>query len=151
MRLHIAAGAISVGPDAARAAGAGFAVPIGWEDIARDYLKHSPPTPAELEAAITRIEDEIMPRRAAVPGQTRVETNDPGIRDIARVAGLQDATPLTLDLQAVERVFNALADVASGSPSGSRGLPEAPRFAATLLILRELMHHLNIPSISVHS
>lgn len=147
-RLHIAGDRTSVAPSPA---GEGFVAAIGWDNIARDYLRHAPPTPPEMEAAITRIEDEIVAARAVLSGLRELETNDPHIREIAIAAGLADAGSITLDVQAVEAVFNRLANVASGSPSRSQGLSEAPQFAATLLILRELMHHLGFSSVTVRN
>jgi hypothetical protein len=49
----------------------------------------------------------------------------------------------------VEQLFQQLAAVAEGRPVASSGLPAGRTFAATLLILREFMHHLGFDSIVI--
>jgi hypothetical protein len=51
----------------------------------------------------------------------------------------------------VERVFNRLAAVAQGRPAAHEGLPEDPAFAARLLVLRELMHHMPFAAVTLLS
>jgi len=68
-------------------------------------------------------------------------TGDSGFRRIAEAAGRSGSDPATLDLDAVERLFNALADVSEGIPAAQRGIPEDRDFAVHLVWLREIMHH----------
>jgi hypothetical protein len=42
-----------------------------------------------------------------------------------------------------------LASLVLGRPASSAGIPTNPAFAATLLILREFMHHLQFDSIRI--
>jgi hypothetical protein len=49
----------------------------------------------------------------------------------------------------VERTFEQLTAVAHGRPVASTGIPVDAAFAATLVILREFMHHLQFMSITV--
>ena len=110
---------------------------IGWRTLARAYFKSDPPSPLDLENAIAAIEDEIARAgRAAMPSSA-VAATDETIREIASACGA-DAV---LHTEAVERAFTRLA--------GRAGVPGSPRVAATLVILRELMHHLQIDSIRV--
>jgi hypothetical protein len=49
----------------------------------------------------------------------------------------------------MERTFDRLAQVSLGRPASSEGLPASNSFSATLLILREFMHHLQFAGITV--
>jgi len=51
----------------------------------------------------------------------------------------------------MERVFSRLAAVVQGKPAAHEGIPDDNAFAATLLILREFMHHLGFSSIGLLS
>ena len=55
---------------------------------------------------------------------------------------------MTLGLEVMERTLGRLA-VALGRPEAREGLPGSAAFAATLPILREVMHHLQFSSIRV--
>ena len=48
-----------------------------------------------------------------------------------------------------EMVFDQLAARSEGRLASQVALPDAPRFAASLLILRESMHHLNFDKVTV--
>jgi exopolyphosphatase/pppGpp-phosphohydrolase len=116
------------------------ALALGWETIALAHFKHEPPSPLELENAITAVEDELA--RVRPPGGGELQTSDAFIRDIAAVAGIAPAPEMAMTVDAVEQVFERLAMRTPGLPSGRA-------FAATLLILREVMHHLQFRSIVV--
>jgi exopolyphosphatase/pppGpp-phosphohydrolase len=122
---------------------------IGSKRTAADFFKHAVPTPIELENAIMVVEDEVTRMHAIRAADSTLFTHDAGIREIALSAGVaeQPATNLTLD--AVERTFEQLTAVALGRPIASAGIPVTAAFAATLLILREFMHHLQFTSINV--
>lgn len=122
---------------------------LGAAELARAHFKRWPPTPLEMENAISAVEDALAAARSQLPATPlELETTDPGIRAIAASGGLQGEPPLALDRDTIERVFNHLVDIAEGLPSS----PPAPRpleWAATLVILREMMHHWAIDSVSV--
>jgi hypothetical protein len=46
-------------------------------------------------------------------------------------------------------LFERLAPVATGGYISGGSLPDGPRFAATLLLVRKLMHHLRIATIAL--
>jgi NADH:ubiquinone oxidoreductase subunit 4 (subunit M) len=56
-----------------------------------------------------------------------------------------------LSIDAVERQFDLLAALTQGRPSASAGIPTDSGFAASLLILREFMHHLQFSAITITS
>ena len=112
-------------------------------------LRHEPPTAAELESAIERVENDLMPVLRTLPERSRLITSWPDIREIARVAGLDLTSDARLDTATVERLFNNLADVAYGTPAAQLGVPTNRGFAATLIVLREVLHHGGFESIIV--
>jgi exopolyphosphatase/pppGpp-phosphohydrolase len=129
--------------------GAILALPIGSRKTATDHFKHESPTPLEMENAIVTVEDELARARTMIVAGSKLFPTDVAIREIARLAGVADNAEQTLSLDATERTFERLAAVTLGKPASQEGIPTSPAFAATLLILREFMHHLRFLSITV--
>lgn len=134
---------VGAGPDAV------MVLAIGSRTTAADFFRHTPPTPGELEAAIMVVEDEVTRARPMAAGQPTLLTTDAAIREIAQIAGVPDGSELILSVEAVEGLFDLLAALSQGRPASSAGIPASPAFAATLLILREFMHHLKFMAITV--
>ena len=129
--------------------GAVFELPIGSRKTAAEYFQHNPPTPREIENAIVAVEDAVARARTIISGGTRLFTMDEAIRKIALISGVPDRTDLILTRDAMERTFERLAAVTLGRPVSREEIPTDITFAATLLILREFMHHLQFLSITV--
>jgi len=126
-----------------------WAFDIGTEKTAGDFFKHFPPTPAEIENAIQVVEDEVMPLHRLLMATSDLYTLDESIQDIARLTVYSEVQHgLTLARKDVEQVFNRLAAIISGRPASQDVLPTTNSFAATLLILREVMHHLGLMNIT---
>jgi len=117
------------------------------------HFKHHPPTEAEMENAIMLVEDELFRIRHAIMKGSTLATTDASVRDIARMAGVtgQPGLALTLTRDLVEQTFNRLAAIVQGRPASQDSIPTTAEFSATLLILREFMHHLDFASIDVRS
>ena len=147
--LHIDAEQTGVVVSAAAAPGAVLALAIGAQITARDYFKHTPPSPLELENAIATVEDEVTRARKLIPAGASLCTTDITIREIALLSGVTAGETMRLSLEAMERTFDRLAQVSLGRPASSEGLPASNAFAATLLILREFMHHLQFAEITI--
>ena len=124
-----------------------LALAIGSNRTAADFFKHAPPMPSELENAIMVVEDEVTRLRSITATASTLFTSDLAIREIALVAGVSGSPELILTLDAVELTFDKLATLRFGRPASSAGIPANAAFAATLLILREFMHHLQFASI----
>ena len=122
---------------------------LGSNRTAREHFKHSPPSALELENAIVAVEDELARARRMIPDGSTLYTADAALREIATLSGAGDDYPVRLSLAALERTFDRLAAMALGRPASHEGLPTANAFAATLLILREFMHHLQFSSITL--
>ena len=115
---------------------AGTRLAIGFRRLAREHFRHQPPSAREIEGAIAAIEDEIA--RAKPPRGMRPVTDDPVVREIALAAGVSPGPAMVLAREAVEQAFER----------SLRRAPENERMAA-LLILRELVHHLDIACIEL--
>ncbi len=126
-----------------------LALAIGSQITAREFFKHRPPSPLELENAIVTVEDEVTRARKLIPPGARLVTTDSSIREIAHLSGMTPGAVLHLPLDAMERTFERLAQVSLGRPASFDGLPADNQVAATLLILREFMHHLRFDDITV--
>jgi len=126
------------------------ALAAGSRITAATHFRRRPPTARETEDAIAAIEDEVA---RALPvlatGGSSLVTTDATVRTIASLAGIPDQPSLSLPLDAMERVFARLAAVTLGRPVAREGIPDDPAFAATLLILRECMHHLKFPAVVI--
>lgn len=120
---------------------------IGAQRTARAFFKRTAPSPLELENAIATVEDEVMRARTLVQTRPKLYTMDPAIRAIAVLSGVTEGATMELSIDALERTFDRLTSVALGRPASHEGLPDDKAFAATLLILRELMHHLQFAAI----
>ncbi len=130
---------------------ASISLDIGAQKTSADHFKHRPPTPGEMEIAIMIVEDEIARAPTALLAGSDLFTMDAAIREIARLAGLEDQPTMHLRITEVERTFDRLVSVMQRQPVASAGLPDDSEFSAILLILREFMHHLGFPSITIAS
>jgi exopolyphosphatase/pppGpp-phosphohydrolase len=124
-------------------------LPMGSGRTAREYFKTAPPTALAMEHAIQVVEDVVMPLRPVIPREALLFSTDATLREIALMAGAEQTDPVRLTLDNMERLFNRLSAVVDGSPAAHQELPESNTFAATLLILREFMHHLQFAQIEV--
>ena len=120
---------------------------IGSQHIVQHFFHHQPPTALEVENAIQTVEDEVVRARALVPAGTEIFCADAGVHAIAAAAGVTEVGVQTLSLEQVERTFNRWVALVEGRPQSQDTLPTDPAFAATLLILREFMHHLQTPAL----
>ena len=120
---------------------------LGSVATAEQFFKLDPPAPHELESAIDAVEDEVMRARTMIPAQSVFFAGGAALDELGRAAGAtgeKEAIPL----EAVEQLFQRLASASLGDPIARRGLPTGNPFAATVLILREFMHHLGFVSIT---
>jgi exopolyphosphatase/pppGpp-phosphohydrolase len=117
-------------------------VDIGIGTATGAMPRHDPPTPLELEHAIAAIEDAVMPLARRLPPSSVLVASGGAMHELALASG-------GLALADVEHLFQQLAAVAEGRPAVSGGVPSGPAFAATLLIVREFMHHLGFESLVV--
>lgn len=151
LRLHLGDTDVQLvpmvdGPDAPPE-GRTHRIAPGIEALVHAHLARPGAMAFKIESAITAVEDELARVPAAVHGAA-ITSNDPQVLAIARVAGLDAAAPV-LSREAVEQVFQRLSAVALGRPAASEGLPDTLPFAASVVTLRELMHHLDITALAL--
>ena len=113
-------------------------LPIGSRQLGQGPLRHTPPSPLELEQAIAAVEDLIMPLAHQVRTDAHLLLLAPALAPLA--AASRGASPLTR--VQIERYFQQLAAQAEGDPRATSLFKPTPEFAAALLIVREWMHHL---------
>jgi exopolyphosphatase/pppGpp-phosphohydrolase len=116
---------------------------LGAARIARACFHHDPPTSREIERAIDFAEDEIMRLGRPADSTTALWSTAPVLRAWGAVSGP------TIKIEIVEQWFQLLASAALGQPGALQGLPSGREAAATLLVLREFMHHRGHASIVV--
>lgn len=132
---------------------------LGHERTAREFFRGAVPTPLELETAIALVEDEVHVAHrhygeatlAEGPAAGSAWAADAGLHELATLAGIAPGAVRDVPLDAVERLFNRLVSVSEGRPAAREGLPEDPAFAARLLVLRELMHHMPFAALTLLS
>ena len=127
--------------------GAVVTLPIGVGDLARDVLRHDPPTSGELERGIDLVEDALAAARLPKADRGTLLSADTAVHALP---GLEPSEAL-LDLAALEALFQRLASRALGTPVPDAELPKGRELAATLLVLRECMHHLGFSQIGVRA
>jgi exopolyphosphatase/pppGpp-phosphohydrolase len=123
---------------------------IGSEKTSQEFFTHNPPTPGEVEEAIQTVEDEVMTLSKLLPAGSALYTADKAIRQIALLKDrAENTTEIILSRPDMEQIFGRLAAIISGRPASSDILPSDNAFAATLLILREVMFHLKFTEIRI--
>lgn len=122
-------------------------MPVGWQSALPGNSHGLLPSAAALEMAIMQVEDAIStnwPQRLALD---TVYSSDAELRQLATLCGLPDTAGSRLARQQVEALFSRLANAVEGGSAA--GLPDSRNFTGSLLILRELMHHLDIAAITL--
>ena len=112
-------------------------------------LRDEPPTADQLEAAIADIEDGLMSALRQLPTRRQLNNSWPEALRIAGVLRPMHPSMARLDIAEVEELYGRLADVAYGTPASRLGIPTDRLFAATLLVLRELLHHGGFRSVEI--
>lgn len=109
---------------------------FGLDAMTPGPFRRDPPSALGLEQAIMVVEDVLMPLAARIPPHDSLTLHGP--YPLAEVLGGH-----TLPRESVEQLFGQFAAMVEGDPLAAANLPKARHFAATLLILREWMHHLD--------
>ncbi|RKQ58820.1 hypothetical protein C8E02_1795 [Vogesella indigofera] len=124
-----------------------LSLPLGYRRTAQQHFRHQPPTAAEIELAIMTVEDALAPARAQLAPASLLYSQDGALRALAAHAGVHGSGTLWLSTAQLEFTFGRFAEVVQGRPAALEGLPTDGEFAARLLILRELSHHLGFDGI----
>ena len=119
-------------------------LPLGLQSLTQRSFQQRMPTPAQLETGIMEVEAAVMPLARLLPAHTLLATRDPLLRHLAlqAVGGHAPGEVPAITREAIEALFERL--VAQSSRHYSHpdpDLPQDPRAAAALLVLREILHH----------
>jgi exopolyphosphatase/pppGpp-phosphohydrolase len=116
---------------------------LGAARIARGFFRHDPPMSREIERAIDYTEDEIMRLGPPAGVSGGLWSTAPALQAWGALSGS------TMSIEIVEQWFQRLASASEGHLSALQGLPAGREAAATLLVLREFMHHCGYTTILV--
>lgn len=120
---------------------------IGYAAMETLFFKQGHLNAASLERAIEWTEDLITAARILVPAGAQLWTREADVRELAQVSGLNLRVHSVLHVDAVEQTFSRLVMQSMGQASAQEMLPETARFYATVVFVRELMHHLHFSQI----
>jgi hypothetical protein len=122
-------------------------LPLGTASLARQWMRHTPPTPLDIEHAIEQTEDVVMPLAAKLVRMEQLLLRGPGAALVFQGLDAKPDAVLRWSLDEVEDIFNRIAMVSQGRPSGQESLPTAPEFYAAMVIVRECLHHLRFSAV----
>ncbi|WNO06478.1 hypothetical protein [Rhodoferax mekongensis] len=124
-------------------------LPLGTASLARQWMRHTPPTPLDIEHAIEVTEDVLMRLAARMVRTEQLQLSGSGAALILQGVGAAPDAVLIWSLEEVEDKFNRIAMVSQGRPIGHEALPTAPEFYAAMVIVRECLHHLRFGKVVV--
>jgi len=124
-------------------------LPIGTVSVSRRYFKQDLPTPSELEAAITDVEDELMLYLKSMIAGTELFASNETLKEIATYVLPVSTEKNKITATDVEIIFGRLGAIISGRPASTDVLPMDSAFIVRVLILREILAHLKFKYITV--
>jgi hypothetical protein len=101
----------------------------------------SPPSAFEIETAIEIVEEHVMPLARKIE---RASSREILVQNSPVPASFASELDSTFNLDAVERGFSNIAAIAQGRPYSSMEPVKMRLLSASVLILREFMHHFGI-------
>ena len=118
-------------------------------DMEKHFFPPGQLNPVLLERAIEWVEDSIQAAHPAWPKGAKLFTSEADLQTLASVAGVAQGEQRVLHVDAVEQSFSRLVMQAMGQIPHQEALPDSARFFASVVFVRELMHHLHFPQIWV--
>ena len=119
---------------------------MGYVAMGERFFPNSRLDAPQLERAIEWTEDRIQAAKIPVPEGAQLFTRDADLHALAKASGM-DANSPVLHVDAVEQTFSRLVMQSMGQAAPQDSLPDTARFFATVVFVRELMHHLHFPQI----
>jgi hypothetical protein len=117
-------------------------LPVGPQSLVDQAMRRWPPRPVDLEHAIDLTEEALSALTPQPPPGRVLQLGGAFVSLIAHFGGARRDD--------VEAAFEDLAAWSAGRPAPPADWPADPGFGAALLLLRELMHHLNFETLSQH-
>lgn len=123
-----------------------FTLKAGYKRISDTFFKQNIPTEAEIDSAINFIEDDLMSDRELLGRKGYLFTSGKKLVGIFHKNGLNEHT---YSRQNVESLFAQYARVMMGAPSSELNAEITREDVAILLVLREVMHHLDFEELRI--
>ena len=123
------------------------ALKIGWDRILNSFFIHEIPTEGEIEHAINDIEEVLM-RNTHLANSKKLNL----YTDDEELAGYLDADEKGISeytRDEIEADFSRYALLSMGRSPAYEGVMMESRKYAALLVLREVMHHLDFPILRI--
>lgn len=115
-------------------------LPLGRQTLVDQAMRRWPPHPIDLEHAIDLTEEALSALTLRPPPGRILQLAGAFVSLVPHLGGARRDD--------VEAAFENLAAWSAGRPAPPAGWPADPGFGATLLLLRELMHHLGFETLS---
>lgn len=125
-------------------------IDAGYRVISARHFQRLPLDAGALERVIEWTEDAIQRARIKLPPATAVGLRGEHVPWLMQATGLSGDAPL-LHVGAVEQLFSRLVLQAFGQLPPQQRLPDNPELLATVVLLREVMHHVSVPSFAMPS
>lgn len=124
---------------------------LGDQLITDRFFNEFPPTSNEIDHAINFTEETLAPVQDLFEAETVLFSHDSLAMEIAQLAFNTSKEGKQINVPAVEleNVFYRLSEIVNGLPASQDVLPDSNQFAAYLLIIREVMHHLGFEQLVV--
>lgn len=121
----------------------------GYAFLTQRFFHHEIPTESEIEYAINTIEDELMSRLNELRNQNeKLVCADEQLADIFI---RNDEVKDSYSRQNIEALFTRYAYVSMGQPLAVSQLSVKPYDFALLLLLREIVHHLDFEEVWIRT
>lgn len=126
----------------------GMKINLGVDAIAARYFQSDPPSALAMERAIEAVEVQVMRARDLVPEGASIHWTARHAQRVMDWAQASPGAPATecdsttvVTLDQVEMLFNRIVGRIEGRPATSDAVPTDASFVATVLIVREFLHH----------
>ena len=131
-----------------------IALNIGWKQLADQFYTAFPPTYDEVDRAINFTEEVLAEVEDAFKDEFQLRSADQQVKaigDLAFNTTKTEAGEIILPQIELENVFDRFAAIVKGLPASQDVIPDDLGFAAYLLLIREIMHHLDFREVLVGS
>jgi len=121
-------------------------LPVGYQSLVESFFKRDIPSESETEYAINYIEDELMSNTELQNNHANLYSADKNIINIFRKNGIDTDS---LSRRSIEDLFSQYARVVMGAPASELQTKITREDFATVLVLREIMHHLDFEALTL--
>lgn len=127
-------------------------VNLGWKQVAADFFSSFPPTYDEVDRGINYTEEALAELEQQFAGEQLLTSFDEQAKQVWQLAfntSCGEQGDLFIPQVELENVFDRFAAIVKGLPASQDVIPGDVNFAAYLLIIREVMHHLDFGQLQV--